>query len=228
MTRDELFELYINKQMTLAEIAAATGLSHSQMKYLSKKYELPTRASNRRRKQINVGEEYGYLTVIESDGRTDNSVPLYKCQCRCGTVCHKTASDLTTPRSKNKMCWDCRNKFISAIKWKGYGDISGDFWSSIVNGAAARDIPFEITIDQAWDIFQKQNKKCSLTGDDLFFVRDGRKDRGNASLDRIDSSKGYTVDNVQWVHKNVNISKNDMPLSVFIEMCVKIASRYET
>jgi len=31
-----------------------------------------------------------------------------------------------------------------------------------------------------------------------------------ASLDRINSSKGYTLDNVQWVHKTVNIMKQGL------------------
>jgi hypothetical protein len=40
-----------------------------------------------------------------------------------------------------------------------------------------------------------------------------------ASLDRIDSSKGYVEGNVQWVHKRINIMKNDLSDSEFIEWC---------
>ena len=36
-------------------------------------------------------------------------------------------------------------------------------------------------------------------------------DSKTASLDRIDSSKGYTEDNIQWVHKDVNQMKMDLP-----------------
>lgn len=45
----------------------------------------------------------------------------------------------------------------------------------------------------------------------------------SASLDRIDSKKSYTVDNVQWVHKDVNWMKNKFDQDYFIEMCGRIA-----
>lgn len=44
-------------------------------------------------------------------------------------------------------------------------------------------------------------------------------------LDRIDSSKGYIEGNVQWVHKDVNMMKQNYSQKYFIEMCKKI---YET
>jgi len=40
-----------------------------------------------------------------------------------------------------------------------------------------------------------------------------------ASLDRIDSTKNYTIDNIQWVHKDVNKMKMDFSQEYFIEMC---------
>ena len=42
-----------------------------------------------------------------------------------------------------------------------------------------------------------------------------------ASLDRIDSKKGYTEDNVQWVHKYVQRMKNAFSEKRFLEV-VKI------
>jgi hypothetical protein len=47
---------------------------------------------------------------------------------------------------------------------------------------------------------------------------------GTASLDRIDSSKGYTLGNIQWVHKWVNLMKQDMTDQEFIEWCKTITN----
>jgi hypothetical protein len=44
-------------------------------------------------------------------------------------------------------------------------------------------------------------------------------------LDRIDSSKGYTIDNVQWVHKIVNIMKHDVEEKEFFNWCKLITER---
>ena len=35
----------------------------------------------------------------------------------------------------------------------------------------------------------------------------------------IDSTKGYIVGNIQWVHKDINIMKNDLDLDSFIYYC---------
>ena len=48
---------------------------------------------------------------------------------------------------------------------------------------------------------------------------------GSASLDRIDSKKGYTEENVQWIHKDVNSMKMDYNEDYFIKMCQLIVEK---
>lgn len=43
-----------------------------------------------------------------------------------------------------------------------------------------------------------------------------------ASLDRIDSSKGYIEGNIQWIHKELNWLKNDLDEMVLVDWCEKI------
>ena len=97
--------------------------------------------------------------------------------------------------------------------------------------AEARDLPFEISNQDAWDQFLKQNSKCALTGLALS-MNDGRNPVTdsiirNASLDRIDSSKGYTRDNIQWVHKDINKMKMDFPEDRFRELCRLVSEHTE-
>ncbi len=51
------------------------------------------------------------------------------------------------------------------------------------------------------------------------------KDRteGTASLDRIDSTRGYSKDNIQWVHKMIQKIKIDVPQAAFVDWCQKVA-----
>ena len=46
------------------------------------------------------------------------------------------------------------------------------------------------------------------------------------TIDRIDSSKGYTVDNVQWVHKDINLMKNHFSESQLIDFCQRILDKH--
>lgn len=57
---------------------------------------------------------------------------------------------------------------------------------------------------------------CNLTGLKLEFKTLKKQ---TASLDRIDSTKGYVEGNVQWIHKDINLMKNRLPQDYFISMC---------
>lgn len=103
--------------------------------------------------------------------------------------------------------------------WKGYEEISSTYLSSVKNSARYRDIKFNINIEYMWDLFLNQDRKCALSGIDLNFGSVARCNDITASLDRIDSSKGYIEENVQWIHKNINFMKQDFNEKYFIEMC---------
>lgn len=49
-----------------------------------------------------------------------------------------------------------------------------------------------------------------------------------ASLDRIDSSKEYTKDNIAWIHKDIQRMKSDFPIEYFIQTCNKITNQQHT
>jgi len=83
-----------------------------------------------------------------------------------------------------------------------------------------------VTMDDAWKLFLKQSRKCAITGELLYFAEAGKNAvGGNASLDRIDSTKGYTPDNIQWVHKEINVMKWDLPLPTFLRWCKKVVDK---
>jgi hypothetical protein len=80
-----------------------------------------------------------------------------------------------------------------------------------------------ITMEQAWQLFEKQERTCALSGILLEFPKDRNPHGGTASLDRIDSKKDYTADNVQWVHKDINRLKNVFDQAHFINLCKAVA-----
>lgn len=104
----------------------------------------------------------------------------------------------------------------------GYKQIKGSLWKLYMWSAKKRDLPFAITIEDVWELFIKQNKKCALTGEYLYFDTYAKRGSGNASLDRIDSSKGYVLGNIQWVTKKVNIIKRELSQEEFLCLCRKV------
>lgn len=126
------------------------------------------------------------------------------------------------------------NKRRSSIYSISYEEIEPNYWSSIGRGAKKRGYEFSITIEYAWDLFIKQGRKCAISGIPIEFCKYSYKkntkkklwndSRQTASLDRIDSSKGYIEGNIQWLHKNINIMKKDHIQSDFIKICKTIAT----
>ena len=96
--------------------------------------------------------------------------------------------------------------------WRGFGHVPGKVFSRLQRDAKTRNISFEITIEDIHNQYNKQKERCAFTGFEIFFGID-------ASVDRIDSSKGYTIDNIQIVHKTLNIMKRDIPNDEFILWC---------
>lgn len=109
--------------------------------------------------------------------------------------------------------------------WKGFGEISGSKFAEIKRNAEIRNLEFNITIEYLWELFLKQNRKCIYTNIELKFSTSKQITKGfeqTASLDRIDSSKGYIEGNIQWIHKDVNKIKRNYTEKQFIQMCREI------
>lgn len=185
------------------------------------------RSLKTRRKDISkIGDTIHNWTVINIEPFTEKgTTTMITLQCKCGDIytkrygCHTRATQ----------CRNCKHKASCGIpnnsSRKGYEELSSTYWSSILIGAKKRN--FEVTIDikYAWDLFIKQNKKCALSKKEIclgYHIVDGEQ---TASLDRIDSKKGYIDGNVQWVHKQINRIKLELPQEEFIDWC-KLVAKY--
>lgn len=179
----------------------------------------------RSKKEI-VGQKFNNLLVQKELPDLINKHRYFECICDCGAICQVAYSHLVGLRQKTCGCaiyksWD-QSPFF-----KGVGLISYSWWKGHVLrenalGKSRQRHDVQITIEEAWNLFLKQDQKCALTKEPLQFGN--TPNRNSASLDRIDSTKGYLIDNVQWVHKDINWMKNTFDLDYFIELCKKVAN----
>lgn len=119
-------------------------------------------------------------------------------------------------------------KQIKRIKsYKGYKSVSSTYLSSLKSGAKKRNLHFNITCEDIWNQYEKQNKKCYYTNLSVNFICafSGNCKEQSASVDRIDSSKGYTKDNIVIVYKAVNLIKQDIDEEKFINYCYLISEK---
>lgn len=183
-----------------------------------KKYTPPKGLNNKTCKNL-TGQRFSNLVAIEIDTSKPKRIH-WKCLCDCGNT--KSFQSRHLIGGMIKSC-GCRHflKGKESNSWKGYEDISGQYWGRVIKGAESRNLDLSISIEDAWKIALKQNKKCALSGVDLIFSRSSNR---NASLDRIDSTKGYTLDNIQWIDKNINGMKSNMSEKEFVRWCNLISN----
>jgi len=165
-----------------------------------------------------IGKVYNRYTVVsEKIEISSDNKRMFNVQCSCGKVEFKRAGHLISGRCKS--CKSCAskltsNKFPPPINFRGIGSLSKTFYSSIKQGAKVRNIPFKISMEYIWNLFNMQQGKCALTGIDIELSRSIKNCNPDyakitASLDRRDNGLGYVEDNVWWVHKTVNRLKNN-------------------
>lgn len=81
----------------------------------------------------------------------------------------------------------------------------------------------EMTLEYLKEIWDSQGGICPYTGQKMtlhnsYIARNkGGKNPFNASLDRIDSSKGYVKGNVEFVCMAVNLAKNSMSKQIMLD-----------
>jgi len=125
---------------------------------------------------------------------------------------------------EGKECKSCSNKKPENNAHKGWikGVLRSSFVYKYEAQADIRGLDWDVTFEYLADVLIEQDFKCSLTGWDIDAME---VNKNTASLDRIDSSKGYVEGNVQWVHKMVNMCKQQYSQEEFIDMCIAVADR---
>jgi hypothetical protein len=174
-----------------------------------------------------INKRFGKLVVREVHSTSRNGHIRYICDCDCGGVTNVLGTHLL--QNKTRSCGCLIPKGSEHTKWTGVGEISGNFWNSHIlrsaNGKKGKRKPLELDITKefVWDLFLKQERKCVFSGLILKFPERFNDKSYTASLDRIDSSKGYIKGNVQWVHKDINMMKNKLNQDYFIKLCKLVA-----
>lgn len=173
-----------------------------------------------------LNKVFGRLKVIQRAAANRSGSITWVCHCSCGNIKLVSSDHLTRKTNSVKSC-GCVVKERIGIKhkqWSGYKDISGNWWYNHIlrerKQTSRPKIPINITKEYAWKLFIKQKRKCALSGIPIII---SNSSNNTASIDRIDSSKGYIKGNVQWVHKHVNFMKRTYSQEYFLSMCKMIA-----
>lgn len=144
--------------------------------------------------------------------------------------CLKCGSNRTVKRRQHaismagKPCKTCSNKNNHPIGL--VGPIRVSFFNKYIVGASQRNKSWKINIEYAAEKFKQQGGVCALSGLEIDAGASGcNLEEITASLDRIDNRVGYEPDNIQWVHKDVNMMRGSLCIERFIQLCKLVAKQ---
>ena len=124
---------------------------------------------------------------------------------------------------EGKECKSCSNKRTENCH-RGYvGNIRISWFEKFKISAGLRGIFFDLKPEQVDDMLIEQDFCCALSGFPIGFSEIGQIH--TISIDRIDSSFGYTIDNIQLLHKDVNMMKQSYSQERFIEICKAVSDK---
>ena len=151
-------------------------------------FEKPKNEYNRR---IKLGKTDFYCSLKCSGNRDDNKSML---------------SDI----GKNNLFRGGENKLIT--EEQKIKSSMRDFAKRV--RARKSKFAYELDLDKLVEIWNYQNGKCKLTNVDLVLQHQPKyktiSSNYKASIDRIDSSKPYTIDNIQVISLTANNLKSNM------------------
>lgn len=119
---------------------------------------------------------------------------------------------------KCKSCSSHTNNFAGRI-----GPMPVTWYEIKRRGGIERGYAWDLTPEYVLDLYTKQEGLCALTGWPVQWSEKGLT--ATVSIDRIDSEEGYLQGNVQLLHKDVNMAKQQYSQEYFINMCISVANK---
>lgn len=231
-----VIDMYLSKNMTYDEIQNILHISSNTLKEYLDLNNVKRRDKKKRkeiRKKAPLGKKYGLWTVISDEVKSSKEINsnfkgrqmYYNVQCSCGEQAWVSMSSLKNKESTR--CKKCANK--EYINDEGDVDLLKALKSVLLrakNGINKRKkvskLPFTITVDYLYNLYNETNGRCALSGEEIEFDKNKQIRYQNLSIDRIDSNKGYEIGNIQLVDKRINMMKGTLSNDEFIDLCKKI------
>ena len=176
---------------------------------------------------VKIGSQVGNWEVVSERYKKDG-IYVNDCVCICGTARPVPNWSLNNSKSKSCGCNNTKGRF----KAKCVGDLSASYYTSFKHNRKTKGIEFsdDLNMGHLWYLYEQQGGRCAISGIPIpLNPQWSQQNKGRptkivqtASIDRIDNSKGYVPDNVQWVHKDINYMRGGLSIMEFIIFCRQV------
>ena len=159
-------------------------------------------------------------------GNSGRKLGICKCD-NCGIEFQKPQSEVNRNQKLSRKNF-CSRTCVGKNNTKNFGDGSKRYNISQHSGSrrdnltkfryhfrniSKRTKELDVSVEDLKEVWENQKGICPYLGIELHLNSYGKIKKDpitSASLDRIDSSKGYVKGNLQWISRAMNYLKNDM------------------
>lgn len=162
-----------------------------------------------------TGQKFGKLTVIKrvkAPEHVKNKRTYWLCKCECGKENIILRGDLKSKKTVSCGCYNIEKNR------KAYGQAAiNDLIDNYKRKSICRNISFELSDEKFLELTKKNCFYCGKKPSNISKNRNNNGDYIYNGIDRIDSSKGYTIENTVPCCKRCNQAKSSETQSDFFE-----------
>jgi len=155
------------------------------------------------------------LTLFYTTGKRVDGSPKYNSWCKA-CISKKQASYHKRTWGEDKLKYTAFKRTKSVRSYLQY------LRAKAAQRAKNKEV---VSLDALELLWNTQRGLCALTGWPMTMELANGVVPTNCSIDRIDSSKGYIVGNVQLVCRAANVAKHDLPVEEFVKLCRAVVEK---
>jgi len=165
-----------------------------------------------------IGQHFGQWTVLK-EMLSRNGMSYWLCECSCGEI--QVVRGTALVQKKSSKCKICATKETGLIKQlDDFHVASGTVYQQYKRNAKTRKINFELTRDDIKNFMRQSCYYCGNPPNNQVTTFSGRTTELRApvlysGIDRVDNSKGYTVENCVPCCSICNQAKSNMSVEQF-------------
>lgn len=171
---------------------------------------------------IRKNDRFGKLVITDISRDVKNRRTMFDCVCDCGNT--KTVSARNLQRGATTHCGCDRD-------YSNYGLPEGEslfnaLFTNYKQNAKHKNLTFTLTKEETKNLFESNCYFCGTAPEKEFTKKNLKGSFTYNGIDRIDSSKGYTKNNVNPCCESCNFLKGNRSNEEFLSLVKKIASNH--
>lgn len=171
-----------------------------------------TKKPKRVRFEERIGEKFGRLTILSVEPKPKKpGTPRYgECLCECGSIVNVGIAYVISGNTKSCGCFRRKHHNLAVMR----------AFSSYNSNAKVRGHPFHLNKDEFKTLIDGD---CHYCGAEPFNTLHYKGDTYTSNgIDRVDNSKGYTIENSVSCCAICNQAKHTLPYETFIAWARRI------